>query len=357
MNKRNNKLKIAIIGPYPPPYGGISVYIKRFRFFLNDKGINNILYNSSEFVDKEKNIMHLSFKKKLLRLIIDKSNIIHSNEVGTKSRILVPLFSLINKKTILSIHGESFKTQIKELGGIKKRIFIHQIKLYNNIIAVNPNIKKILLDNGINGSKISVIPAFIPPAPDETDIKQLTEIFHQIRKKHKFLITANAYRISFYNNQDLYGIDLSIELMKRLVNRGYKQIGFIYVIPDIGDYGYYDKMKRQVEKNNLQEFFHFYTDPVAYPAVINMCDLFIRPTNTDGYGVSIAEAISLKKPAISSDVCKRPEGTIFFKNRNVDDLYNNTKYVIDNYEECKKQIENIEFEDNAEKILEVYKKV
>ena len=71
----------------------------------------------------------------------------------------------------------------------------------------------------------------------------------------------------------------------------------------------------------------------------------------------IPEAISLKKPALASDVCKRPEGTILFENRNIDDLYSKTIRVIDNYDEEKKKIENIEFEDNAEKILEVYRKV
>ena len=50
---------------------------------------------------------------------------------------------------------------------------------------------------------------------------------------------ANAFRISFYDNEDLYGIHLSIELMKRLVENGYKDIGFIYVIPDIRDYAYF----------------------------------------------------------------------------------------------------------------------
>jgi hypothetical protein len=28
MSKVNNKLKIALIGPYPPPFGGISIHTK-----------------------------------------------------------------------------------------------------------------------------------------------------------------------------------------------------------------------------------------------------------------------------------------------------------------------------------------
>ena len=350
-------MKIAILGIFPPPIGGISIYIKRFYFFLNEKGISYILYNSGEYVNKEKNIIHVSFKRKLFELIFDRTDIIHSNEIGIKSRILIPLFRLFNKKVILTIHGYSFKNQINKLKGIKKALFIFQMKLYNNIIAVNPNIKDLLIKNGINKSKISVIPAFIPPTSEETDINQLPNFFNKVRKKHKFIITANAFKISFYNNQDLYGIDLSIELMKKLVDNGHKDIGFIYVIADIGDYEYYKKMQNLVKEYNIENYFRFYTKHVAYPAMINMCDLFIRPTNTDGDALSVREALTLEIPAIASDVCKRPEGTILFKNRDIDDLYNKTKYVIDNYDEFKQQIANIEMEDNAEKILEVYKKV
>jgi len=350
-------MKIAILGIFPPPIGGISIYIKRFYFFLNEKGISYILYNSGEYVNKEKNIIHVSFKRKLFELIFDRTDIIHSNEIGIKSRILVPLFRLFNKKVILTIHGYSFKNQINRLKGIKKELYIFQMKLYNNIIAVNPNIKELLIKNGINKSKISVIPAFIPPTSKETDINQLPNFFNKVRKKHKFIITANASKISFYNNQDLYGIDLSIELMKKLVDSGQKDIGFIYVIPDIGDYEYYKKMQNLVKEYNLENCFHFYTKPAAYPAVLNMCDLFIRPTNTDGDAFSVREALTLEIPAIASDVCRRSEGTILFKNRNIDDLYLKTYQTINNYEECKKLIENIKFEDNAEKILKVYKQV
>jgi len=351
-------MKLAILGPYPPPIGGISIFIKRFCHFLNKHKIEMVLYNSGNYSDKEQNIVRVNSKiLLLLKLLFGGFDVIHSNHISVKSRVLISLFRLLNKKTILTIHGDSFKSQNRELVGTKRKIFIYQIRLYNTVIVVNPDIKKILMENGINGSKILVIPAFIPPEPDEIDIKQLPEVFHQIRRKHKFVITANAFKISFSNCQDLYGIDLSIELMKRLVNRGYKQIGFIFVIPDIGDYDYYDKMKRQVERNGLQECFYFVTRPVAYPAVINMCDLVIRPTNADGYGVSLAEAISLKKPAIASDVCKRPEGTILFKSRDVEDLVLKTTKVIDNYNEEKRRIKNIEFEDSAVTILDMYKRV
>jgi len=343
------KNKIIIYGILPPPYGGISVHLKRFKKYLEDSNINFVFLQSNKLYREHmfKNLFfsQINFQKNIIHL--------HGFQAGKKLLFLLFLMLFFNKNVIVTIHNDRFLLDYNSLKNIQKiivKIFYSNI---SHIISVNSDSKFGFIPN----NKISVIPAFIPPASDEIEVKQLPEFFHKIRHKHEFLITANAFRISFYKNQDLYGIDLSIELMKQLIDNGYKDIGFIYVIPDIGDYDYFEKMQNLVKKYNLEDNFHFYTKPVAYPAVINMCDLFIRPTNTDGDALSIREAISLQRPAIASDVCKRPEGTILFKKRNGSDLYNKAIYVIENYTESKKQIESIEFKDNAKKILEVYKKV
>ena len=49
MEKRNNSLKIAIIGPYPPPYGGISIHVQRMHYFLQqERNIKHIVYTETD---------------------------------------------------------------------------------------------------------------------------------------------------------------------------------------------------------------------------------------------------------------------------------------------------------------------
>jgi glycosyltransferase involved in cell wall biosynthesis len=225
----------------------------------------------------------------------------------------------------------------------------------DHFIVVGPHIRDKLLRWGALQEKISIIPAFIPPPDDELDSTQLPGFFHEIRKKHKFLITANAFRISFHNGVDLYGIDLSIELMKRFRKSGFSDIGFVYVIPDVGDYAYYEQMLKLVREYQLEECFHFYTQSVPYAAVIKLCDLFIRPTSTDGYSISLAEAVSLKVPAIASDVCLRPEGTILFQSRDSNALYERVCEVISNHSHYVDLLSGISFNDNVSRIISVYK--
>ena len=38
-------MKINIIGPFPPPYGGISVHIKRMMLYLITNNVEVTIYN------------------------------------------------------------------------------------------------------------------------------------------------------------------------------------------------------------------------------------------------------------------------------------------------------------------------
>ncbi|MDF9507906.1 glycosyltransferase, partial [Bacillus cereus] len=66
-------------------------------------------------------------------------------------------------------------------------------------------------------------------------------------------------------------------------------------------------------------------------------DIMIRPTYSDAYGISIEEAIYFNCRAIASNVCNRPEGTILFENRNINDL-------VFNIERC---IEDMDFKEKS----------
>jgi len=356
----NKKIKIAIIGPFPPPHGGMAVHIERMKKYLEKNCLEHIVYCENK-IKKYKNIVNIepigSYKKFILQIPFLKSNILHFHTNDFRMKILLGWYKLFGKKIILTIHGETLHDQLTTSNALSRYLLLFSLKKLDKIICVNNKIKKEIMDLGFDAKKINVISAFILPNSDELKIKELPEFFSKIRQKYKFLITANASRLSFYKDQDLYGIDLSIELMKLLLNNGYKNIGFLFIISDVGDHYYYKEMQNLVRKYNLEGIFYFYTKPVAYPAVINMCDLFIRPSNTDGDALSLREALIFKKPAIASDVCKRPKGTILFRNRNVEDLYLKTTSVINYYNEYRTKIKNIELEDNAKKILELYKKV
>ena len=312
--------KILHIGPMPPPLGGISVYLYRLSRSNND--------NSVGFVN-ENNLNGIGFLK-LIFLNSDKTFIYHSP--STMKRIAL-LFSKIfrGNKYIIVSHGEGLQNSYKNSNFIMKFLLKSTIFKSEHIQVVSSHLVKFLLNLGLENDKIIVKNAFLPPVlcDEESILKTYPpEIFDFISKKDKLLV-ANASSLVFYKNTDLYGLDICIELTAKLKN-DYPNLGFIFALANEKvNTEYIDKMHLRIRELNLEENFYFLTGQKELWPIFKKASLMIRPTNTDGYGISIAEALYFGCPAIASDVCDRPTGTILFKNRNLDDLYDKTKRVLD----------------------------
>jgi len=221
-------------------------------------------------------------------------------------------------------------------------------------IAVGIEIKERIISLGIKPGNIEVISSFIPPVVKEEDIMEIPKEVWDFIDSHTCVISSNAFRISFYNNQDLYGIDMLIELCANL-KQYYPRIGIVFCLPDIGDYEYFNKMKQRIAEKGIENNFLFQTKPCQFYPILMKSDVSVRQTNTDGDGISIREALYFKIPVVASDVCQRPEGTILFENRDIDDFTSKVMNVLGNYEEHKKRMDEVKLENNFQKILKVYK--
>lgn len=357
--KRDKKPKIALIGAYPPPYGGISIHIQRLKDILDKKGIECFVYSFSEY--DYNNIKNVEGIKSPLKWIINfffnaNEDIIHNHGSDWRLRVIISLMSLMGKKSIISIHGESLKKSLE--GNYFKKIIIKtSLKFSSAVIAANRDIKELCLNIGVKPEKIHLISPFIPPFIKENEINEIPKNIKDFISKHSPIISANAYKISFFNNQDLYGIDLCVILAAHL-QKEYPDIGFVFLLPNVGNHDYFNKLKSILSEKNIENNFIFITEPLDqfYP-ILMKSDIFVRPTNTDGDSVSIKEALYLDVPVIASDAVIRHESTILFKNRSMDDYIEKCEEVINNYEFYKKMVESTELEKNDEKILELYYKV
>ncbi len=80
------------------------------------------------------------------------------------------------------------------------------------------------------------------------------------------------------------------------------------------------------------------------------CEFLLRTNNEDGYGVSLQEALDLRVPAIATDVCIRPKGTILFRRGDIDDLLLKVERINDLWDE-----NSIDTPCYHEQLLELYK--
>ncbi len=354
--RKKNNFKVAIIGPYPPPYGGVSIHVQRMHYILQERNVDHTVYTK---IDPERpDLVDISRKENwwLKYFFTAKENIIHFHNFDWREGVLSILMGFRGKKVILTIHGEKFNDEINQSIWFKRKIFIWSLKNVDTVIAVNPKIKDLIISLGARPERVECIPAFITPIARDEDIAGIPQQAWAFINSHKPIVSANASKIVFYNNEDLYGIDMCIDLCANLKNN-YPQIGFVFCLPEVGDYEYLEQMKQKIKEKGIENNFLLQTKPCQMYPIIMKSDIFVRPTNTDGDAVSLREALCFKIPSIASDVVSRPEGVVIFRSRDTNDFTSKVKDVLDNHSQYKKKLINIKCDNNAEKVIKIYQKL
>jgi hypothetical protein len=164
--------------------------------------------------------------------------------------------------------------------------------------------------------------AFLPPVMSEEESlpPAILKKLEADKSAGKIIFCSNAWRLDTYNNQDLYGLDLCIEVTKRLIDKGFA-ISFVFNVSTIDKFqALYDHYQKMIVDYQLQDHFLLISERMSFVRLMEKSDIVLRPTNTDGDSLSIREALFLHKPILASDIVERPQGTILFKSRDIDDM-------------------------------------
>ena len=337
----NTKINVLITGPMPPPAGGISIHLQRLQYLLKDE------FNL-DFIDESSSKNKLYFNIKSLNLFVYLKKIINTDLVFIHSgnrlfkKLHIIAGKLFGKKVIITIHGYG-----------KKRSFLFRIydqlifNLANKIILVNPEIRQKL---NLNENKIVIKNAFLPPVlSEEPNLSNAIETrLIAAKQLNKTIICANASRLDSFNGEDLYGLDMSIEATKMLVDAGIP-VDVIYIVSslDAGEEKF-QKAQNLIQQYQIQSSFFLINEKASFVKLIEQSDMVIRPTNTDGDSLTIREGLYLNKIVLASDVVQRPQGTKIFKTRNTADLFEQMKELITlkntfNNQSHKAPVENEQF--------------
>ena len=353
-------LKIGIIGTCPPPYGGVTVHIQRLMKKLDELNIDYVLYDifGVKRENKENRIVCIKHPKLwIIKYFLSPHNeIIHNQTTDWRGQIIVGLMGLLGKKTISTLHSEKLIKSWKDYNVIKRKVIQIALKSTTILIVVNSDIREFCVSLGIDPDKIFLIPAFIPPALEKEEMNEIPKDIRDFLDSHYPILSANAFKIIFFKGVDVYGIDLCIELCYKL-KQHWNDVGLLFFLPQIGDTQYFSKLQQRIIALNLQNNFLFVTQPYPFYPVLLKSSIFIRPTNTDGDAVSLREALYFGVPSVASNVVIRPEGTILFKNRDIDDFTLKVKDLLDNYQKYKQRINSLPLDDYSARIVHVYQKV
>ncbi len=305
--------KVLIVGIIPPPMGGMSIHIQRLANLLGQQdcivslwdvckqqsGINQIWYYWS--------LWRFCLKFKPLWIMYHTINM-----RGTPLELLILWLAScwIGAKVSVTVHSVRFlenknKIYCLTLGWLLRRAT--QVILVSPLLQASFSQKRIRLTNNI-----LIQDPFLPP-----DITQREQILTQLPPScqlfidnHKPLVIVTVTRIATWREKDLYGLDLALGAWKEFLIQ-FPQAGLLVAIAHLESY----------QNINLPKSCYLLSNwPHELWPVIAQASLFLRPTRSDGYSISVSEAIYFNIPTIASDICPRPKGTILFKSDNAQDL-------------------------------------
>lgn len=294
--------KLEIVGPYPPPLGGISVHIERMEWLLKAEKIQYTIFNHGSVSGPNIVATDKSPFWYIKYLFTNQGHVIHFHQFFKFHFFYYILFSHIsNSKLIITIHNEN----ILGYNAILRKIILSLLRAtrFTLLISVSEKLSKMLLQNGIENLWL---PAYVPPEKlEKVPLRRITG---------KEYFVYSIWKLDQHTALKVYNIELAFKVLTKI--KGKYHMLFL-----IGTEAQSDKeyAARLVDKFQLSDSITIIYEKRLTDYLMN-CKFLLRTNIVDGYGVSLQEAIDLKIPAIASDVCTRPKGTILFKNDNFEDL-------------------------------------
>ena len=298
-------MKIAMVGQFPPHFGGVGVHIHTLSKKLVEEGheVFVITYPHKEIRDIDgihvigtkginlPGIRGLMFKnnaKKALEDLIKKEDIdiIHGHYLFPAGAAAVEVGKKYNIKTYVTAHGsdmfELYKNQSFMRSTVRK-----VLEEADGVFAVSNALRHEIIATGVvgiaNKTKLSW---------NSVDINKFSTKHNDSFKK-EYKLEDKPIVLFVGNLIKRKNVDSLLEA-KKVANSDY------YLVV-VGDGPLFKKLRKKVEEEHIRDvIFTGSRDDVE--DIIPSCDVLILPSYSESFGLVLIEALACGKPVIGSDV-------------------------------------------------------
>lgn len=355
---------VALIGPYPPPYGGVSVHVERLHRRLTALGIGCRVYcqptlragvGDGRVSPTARFSWYVWVLQHGWRCDAD---IVHFYE-GWRWAPAALLMLLRGRRIVMAFHNQRVTGEMWQRASwlarwASRRLVRHPRAWW---VGATPAVKGQLVEMGVGPARITVAPAYLPPGP-ASPASSLPAAIRDFIGAHSPVLTTYAWQLSRdERGVDVYGFDQCIELVRSL--RGeFPRIGLVLRSSKVTAAAYLDDLKARVAAYGIGDHVLFTTEPLdAAHLLWQASDVFLRTTNTDGDAVAVREALALRVPVVASDASVRPAGTVLFRTRDLESLIQSVREVLVHHADHVQALQSVAIEDNFPPLLELYRAI
>jgi len=350
------QLKLLLVGPYPPPYGGIAMTVFDIQQYLLahrmchvevlDIGEGRATKNGETLrVTGPWDFIHqvMSFARKGYLIHLETNG--HNFKSWISALICSAAGCLNGRKTIIAFGSGNLPAYLLQLNRWMRVVVKAVLGSAGVVICRNQNMVEAIQKVSEHHDRIEIVPGFMG-----LHTRKLIDVPQNIKTfcdEHTPLIGATV------TLEPEYGASLALQAIQRLLPK-HPRLGLVLLgigpeeakkLPE------YAAMRSQVFPAGAVEA------NVAL-SIMRQLGLFLRPTYFDGDSLSIREAIALGIPVVASNTGLRPTGVVLFEPGQIDDLEKQLSYALHHREEITaNQCNASETGGGVDKMMQIYRRL
>lgn len=278
-----NVTTITLIGQLPPPVGGVTVHNQRLMHKFKEANFKcECVHPRSGFIS-------------FIRSVIFSQYVY----VSVNNRILM-LLLIIFLRITLKKHSICFHGNVNKILGIQKLFQVLTMKLARKILVLNK--ESLNYANSVSTQEVLQVTAYVEHDTNRVLDHELVNKFSKLARKFRCTVCTNAFSKRYtQDGTEIYGISELINYFERVPD-----VLLIISNPD-GRYAKDYYSSRSTSSNIL-----FISEEHDFLDVLEVADVFIRNTSTDGDSLSVHEALAKGIVTYATDVVQRPRGVITY---------------------------------------------
>jgi glycogen(starch) synthase len=297
-------MKVALVGDYPPPFGGVSVHVAALERALRARGVEVRVIDVGKGDHAGPGVTPAQGAARgaaaLARAATGRWLLhVHTNGANPKSWALAAFAGRARLPgaplPVLTLHSGLCPAWLSA-SGARRALARCACAPYGRIVAVNTEIARALAASGIEPGRLSVFPAFLgndlAPGPAPRALEQIVD-------RAPVFCAAVA-------PGPTYGEDVLLAAFAAVRARsGRAALAVFGRGSEAGPSAAAGLRSGILALGEL--------DHGAALAVIARADVFVRATRADGDALSVREAFALGRAVVASDVGHRPPGCLLFR--------------------------------------------
>jgi glycosyltransferase involved in cell wall biosynthesis len=291
-------VRVALVGNWPPPHGGVSVHVAALARTLRARGIDATVIDVGSSRRRGPGVRGargpLPYAAALAIAAAERRLVhVHTNGANPKSWLVALAGGRARlpgaPRGVLTIHSGLCPGWLAGAAA-RRRLAALACAGFGRVVAVSPAIAAALAGAGVPASKLAVLSPF---SASVLDAPRAPEALAAFRAAHAPLYAAALAP------GPTYGADL---LLPAFAAVRVRRPGAGLVV-----FGPGTAALREDGVLSLGELGH-----AEALGVVAAADVFVRPTRADGDAVSVREALAAGRRVVASDTGNRPPGCLLF---------------------------------------------